>query len=85
ALVAAVIVAPVAKAAKGPIDRLFPNAPSGGQGDRMRLLEIYRAQLEVALVDGRITEREAAVLADARRRFGITDEEHGRLVSHFAG
>lgn len=40
---------------------------------------MYRAQLEVALADGKLSEREASVLTKARGRLGITEEDHARL------
>lgn len=76
ALGAALLIAPVAQLVRRPVDRLFPDVSRNKAYLSQRKREVYRAQLEVALADGRFTVRESSVLSRARQRLGITDAEH---------
>lgn len=79
AVVVAVLVAPIVHLANRGVERLFPEVNTSDDYLSERKEEIYRAQLELALLDGFITREEHTFLEHSRRRLGISEEEHDRL------
>lgn len=73
AAASAAAVAPLAHVARKPLERLLPDAGEA------RKVELYRAQLELALADGAVTDREAELLGRTRRALGITEAQHSLL------
>lgn len=84
ALVAALLIAPLTAVARRVVDRLLPHVTETPEYLESRKREVYRAQLEVALADGVFTERETEVLRRARRRLGITETQHRRILSEIS-
>lgn len=78
ALTAALLGAPIARAARAIGRRLIPEL---GQDEiHRRKLEIYRHGLEGALADGLLTERESRTLIALRSSMGITIKQHEEVL-----
>lgn len=71
----AVALRPLERVAKRLVDRIMPGVERTPVYFETRRLEVYRAALESAALDGIITEREHAILASLRTKLGITNEE----------
>lgn len=75
----ALLVAPVVNLVNRGVERLFPEVRATEDYLEGRKAEIYRAQLELALLDEFISREEHAFLERSRRKLGISEEEHDRL------
>jgi len=82
-LIAAAIVAacffPLRKYAVEIGDRLFPSFTEAVKLDLVKEIAIYRRQLEHALEDGEVSQKEERMLKQLRDDMGISDETHRRL------
>lgn len=70
---------PIQRVAEGFVEALMPTVRDTADYRENRRLELYRASLESAALDGVITEREHAVLERLRRELGVGEDEAQRL------
>lgn len=83
AVVAAALVAfvPLARAFSRVADRLAPQVSREGDHLYLRKLEVYRAQVEALLRDGKEARADAPDLLELRRKLGLGERDHGVVVS----
>ena len=65
-------------------DRLFPKFTRSVKTGHDKNLAIYKTQLEFAMTDGKITEKERAMLEALRADLGVSEKEHEKLVARLA-
>lgn len=61
-------------------DKLFPKLTKSVKSGHEKNLSIYKTQLEFALADGGITNKEKEMLKALRIDLGISDKDHDKLM-----
>jgi hypothetical protein len=72
---------PLARAFARLADRVAPGVSREGDHLYLRKLEVYRAAVEATLAEGRDAPPSHPSLAEQRRRLGLTERDHGIVVS----
>jgi hypothetical protein len=66
-------------------DRLLPKLTKTVKYEYSKELAVYKKQLEHALEDGELSEKEVRMLKSLRADLGISDKEHDRLKREIVG
>lgn len=82
AVIVAIAAVPMVRGAKVIVRRFLPNPSADALHERK--MEIYANAIESLHADGIIDSRELHALAAMRRSLGISDEEHGQVLSRIA-